>query len=93
MNVTVEYAAQVKRLAGVGSEQIELAAPCTIADLARQVAARHGEPLTAILLDDAGAPRRSILVFLGEDQLRWDDESILVHDGDTVTLLSPVSGG
>ncbi len=93
MNVTVEYAAQVKQAAGVGSESIELATPCTLAELARQVAKRHGEPLSGILLDGAGAPRRSILVFLGEDQVRWDDDSTLVRDGDIVTLLSPVSGG
>ncbi|MBQ16874.1 MAG: hypothetical protein CMJ65_07090 [Planctomycetaceae bacterium] len=93
MNVTVEYAAQVKQVAGIGSESIELAAPCTIAELARQVAERHGGPLSNILLDGEGAPRRSILVFLGEDQVRWDDDSTLVRDGDTVTLLSPVSGG
>jgi molybdopterin converting factor small subunit len=93
MPVTVEYAAQIKRVAGVAHDIIELAEPCTVADIARQVAANHGDQLAEILLDDNQQPRPSILVFLGDLQLRWDDTTTRVQDGQTITLLSPVSGG
>ncbi len=93
MQVTVEYAAQIKTIAGVASEVIEMDGPCPVAEIARQVAASRGEELAEILLDDDGQPRPSILVFQGEDQVRWDDTSTVVSDGDTITLLSPVSGG
>ncbi len=93
MPVTVEYAAQIKRVAGVAHDIIELAKPCTVAEIARQVAANHGDQLADILLDDNQQPRPSILVFLGQNQVRWDDDKTLVQDGQTVTLLSPVSGG
>jgi len=93
MSVTVEYAAQIKQVAGVAHHIIELAKPCTVAEIARQVAANHGEQLADILLDDNQQPRSSILVFVGENQIHWDDDKTLVQDGQTVTLLSPVSGG
>ncbi len=93
MPVTVEYAAQIKRVAGVAHDIIELAEPCTVAEIARRVAANHGDQLADILLDDNQQPRPSILVFLGENQVHWDDDKTLVQDGQTVTLLSPVSGG
>ena len=38
MQVTVEYTAQIKSIAGVAREVIQLARPCPVADIARQVA-------------------------------------------------------
>ena len=93
MQVTVEYTAQIKSIAGMAREVIKLDGPCTVADIARQVASARGEDLAGMLLDENGQPRPSILVFRGEDQVRWDDTSTVVSDGDTITLLSPVSGG
>ena len=93
MQVTVEYAAQIKSIAGVAREVIELDGPCPVADIARRVASARGEDLAEILLDENDQPRPSILGFRGEDQVRWDDTSTIVSDGDTITLLSPVSGG
>ena len=93
MQVTVEYAAQIKRVAGVARDVIELDGPCEVAEIARRVAANRGEGLAEILLDENGQPRPSILVFLGNLQLRWDDTTTRVEDGLTITLLSPVSGG
>jgi molybdopterin converting factor small subunit len=93
MPVTVEYAAQIKRVAGVAHDIIELAGPCNVAEIARQVADNHGGQFADILLDENQQPRPSILVFVGENQIHWDDDKTLVQDGQTVTLLSPVSGG
>jgi len=93
MQITVEYAAQIKRVAGVAQDVIELDGPSPVAEVARQVAASRGGDFAEILLDENGQPRHSILVFKGEDQVRWDDTATLVADGETITLLSPVSGG
>ena len=93
MQVTVEYAAQIKRAAGVARDVIELDGPCQVAEIARKVASIRGDSLAEILLDENGQPRPSILVFLGDLQLRWDDATTRVEDGQTITLLSPVSGG
>jgi molybdopterin converting factor small subunit len=93
MQVTVEYAAQIKRAAGVARDVIELDGPCQLAEIARAVAIIHGDSFAEILLDENRQPRPSILVFMGEEQVRWDDTNLEVEDGQTITLLSPVSGG
>ncbi len=92
MEVTVEYAAQIKRAAGVATETLEVAADCSLQELARQVAERHGERLSNLLLDEGGELQPSILVFVGDEQVRWSVPRIL-SDRDVVTILSPISGG
>ncbi len=92
MKVTVEYAAQVKQAAGVGSETVEVDAGCSLQQLVRRVADDHGEALQRVILDGNGDLHPSILLFVGDDQVRWDTE-VSLNDSDVVTLLSPVSGG
>ena len=92
MNVTVEYAAQVKRAAGVASEEVELEAGSTLQSLLGRIVDNHGDPLRRLLLDSVGRLHPSILVFVGENQVRWDDQQEL-KDRDVVTFLSPISGG
>ena len=92
MNVTVEYAAQVKRAAGVASESLTVDAPCTVQQLVAKIADAHGDGLANLLLAPNGALHPSILLFVGDRQVRWDSAAQL-HDGDVVTILSPISGG
>ena len=92
MKVTVEYAAQVKQAAGVGSETIELNDGCSVQELVSRVAELHGEPLKRLILDAGGKLHPSILLFVGDDQVRSDSQ-VTLHESDVVTLLSPVSGG
>ena len=49
MQVTVEYAAQVKQAAGVGSETVELDEGSSVRDLILRVADRHGDPLRRVI--------------------------------------------
>ena len=92
MNVTVEYAAQVKRAAGVGSERIEVDEACSVQELVRRVAGNHGEAMRRLILDGDGNVHPSILLFVGDDQVRGDTD-VALKESDVVTLLSPVSGG
>ena len=92
MRITVEYAAQLRQAAGTSREELDLDPGCTPADLVRRIAAAHGDPLSPLLLDPTGNPRRSILLFVGDDQVR-SNTPVELRDGDSVTLLSPVSGG
>ncbi len=92
MQIEVEYAAQLKRAAGRGSESIELADGSTLHDLVQQVAGRHGAELVRMLLDGSGSLQPSILMFIGDEQVRGDLNHKL-RDRDVVTLLSPISGG
>ena len=92
MQVTVEYAAQLRQAAGTGREALDVDSGCTLADLVRHIAAVHGEPLAPLLIDPGGKLRRSLLLFVGDDQVRLETP-VELQDGDSVTLLSPVSGG
>lgn len=92
MKVTVEYTAQVKQAAGISAEEVELDKTCSVQDLVTWIAAAHGDPLRGILLDADGDVHPSLLLFVGDTQVRPRDSAPL-NDRDVVTILSPISGG
>ena len=92
MRVNVVYAAQVKRAAGVGSEEIELKGRCTVATLLNAVAETRGAEIRELLLDASGSPRKSLLLFVGDNQV-YADSHVELCDGDTITIMTPISGG
>jgi molybdopterin converting factor small subunit len=92
MHITVEYAAQIKRAAGLSVETFECHSPCTVRDILDRVAQRHGESLSLLLFDEDRKLHPSILLFLGDSQVRPDEPREL-QDHDTLTILSPISGG
>lgn len=92
MKVTVHYLAQVKSAAGVGSETVELRQGGSFQDLLGQLTARHGDGFRRILLDGSGSLQNSILLFIGDEQVRWEPARPL-RDGDVVTVLAPMAGG
>ncbi len=92
MQITVEYAAQVKRAAGVASETIDIDESASLSDLVTQIVANRDEALRTVLLDGESNIHRSILVFVDDEQVRESD-AVKLTDGQTVTFLSPISGG
>jgi MoaD family protein len=93
MHVTVNYMAQVKRAAGTASEAVELAAGSTVGALVSQVAEQHGEEFKKLVLNDDGTVRRTILLFVGEDQITRKEIDRELADGQEITFVSPVAGG
>ncbi len=92
MKIQVEYVAQFKDAAGLASEPVALPDGAGLLDLLRTVAGMHPERLAGLLLDEAGTPRPSALVFVGDEQAEWDEAPPL-RDGVTVTLMAPLAGG
>ncbi|MEX2286539.1 MAG: MoaD/ThiS family protein [Planctomycetaceae bacterium] len=92
MRVNVVYAAQVKRAAGVASDEFELKGPCTVAKLLSSIVETRGESIRELLLDASGSPRKSLLLFVGDNQV-YADAHVELRDGDTVTIMTPISGG
>ena len=92
MQITVEYAAQIKRAAGRASETFEWDSSCTVRDVLRRIVERHGEPLGNLLFHEDGRLHPSILLFVGDSQVRWETPREL-QDRDVLTILSPISGG
>jgi molybdopterin converting factor small subunit len=89
MRITVKYMAQLKRLAGA-SEVIEVGSGSVLGAVLVELAARHGADFRALLLGADGQPQRSLLVFIGDERAGLNQE---LHDGDRVTILSPMAGG
>jgi molybdopterin converting factor small subunit len=92
MRITVKYMAQLKQAAGVPQEIVELDQACTVAQMIQLLVARHAEPFRRILLDPTGSVHHSILLFIGDDQVR-EDSPRLLQEGDLVTFLAPMAGG
>lgn len=89
MRVTVHYLAQIKRAAGCATETVESSA-ATLHDFLRTLADRHDANFRALLLDDSGIPRKSLLFFVADDHV---DLTKTLADGDEITILAPMSGG
>ena len=92
MRIRVEYVAQFKEAAGVPGEALELPAGASLQAVVRRVAEAHGPRLAGLLLDEAGGLRPSAVLFVGDDQVEWD-EAVVLRDGDRLTLMSPLAGG
>ena len=91
MNITVEYASQIKRVIGNDSESYVLEEHQTLQDLIQLVSKKHDSELHALLFKEE-VLHPSILLFIKDNQVRWEDNPVL-NEGDVVTLLSPISGG
>jgi molybdopterin converting factor small subunit len=56
----------------------------------RDLATRHDATFQALLLDESCEPRKTLLFFIGDEHA---DLSRPLVDGDTITILAPMSGG
>ncbi len=92
MPIRVDYIAQVKNAAGVTGESIHLDSSAELADVLRQLADNHGAEFRSLVFDDDGQVRPSILVTVNDEQV-FPRTPCSVQCGDTVAILSPMSGG
>ncbi len=92
MQITVQFETQLKRAAGVGTETIELAPGSTLHEAVRQVASPAREPLRKLLIGADGGVLPTVLLFVNDQQVDVTREAPL-EEGDTVTVMSPISGG
>jgi molybdopterin converting factor small subunit len=92
MKVTLHYETQLKRAVGTASETLDVPDGSGVGEVIRTAAQQHGESVAAMLLDNQGNVRRSVLIFVGDEQIGAGDARELI-DGSTLTLMSPISGG
>lgn len=92
MKITVRYLAQAREAAGRASEEVELDGATTVHDFIVRLARQNGSAFTKMALDGAGCPHASLLVVIGDEQVRPGDARKL-KAGETVTLMAPISGG
>lgn len=90
MRVTVHFVAQLKRLMGTGADILDVPPGCTLAALLAILADKHEARCKSLLLDDHSQPQASLLLFVNDNQVGPGHS---LHEGDQVTLLTPMAGG
>lgn len=91
MRITIHYSAQARTLVGKASEPLELDGPRSVRDVLVQLAQQHPE-LRGLLLTEQGAPHRSLLLFVGEEQVE-PETTRLLQAGEALCILPPIAGG
>jgi molybdopterin converting factor small subunit len=92
MRVTVRVSGQMRALLGAASLEISLPEGASVLDAVQQLAEGKHANVRATLLTDDGDIQRTLVVAVGSDQVT-DATTQLLRDGDTVTILHPISGG
>ena len=92
MKVKIRYCGQLKQAAGCAAEEVDPGGELSARELIASVAARHGEPLTGYLLDESGRLRATVLAFVNEEQVDWENPKVL-GDGDELVFMSAIAGG
>jgi molybdopterin converting factor small subunit len=91
LNITVKYSLPFREDVGVGEETYEIGQnPANVASVLNMIVRRHSciEKFVDAVSDET--QRRQMVVALNSRLARLSDE---VHDGDSVSLLLPVTGG
>jgi MoaD family protein len=65
----------------------------TVKELIEKLVARYGKNLASRLLDENGRLRRFISIYVNDRNIRVDETSVELRDGDQVLILPAVSGG
>ncbi len=89
--VSVSLWGQLKLLAQTDSLSLTISEPYSIEDAIRSLVDAHAA-LKALLINEDGSCRKSILVFVDGAQWAWDSEDCL-REAAEITLMSPIAGG
>lgn len=92
MNIQVVYTTQLKAALERANEIVAVPSDTTIAGLLEHLAAQHGSTFSRLVLDEQDHPLPSILLCVGDNQVKFGDPAPLT-DGAEVTILSAISGG
>ena len=92
MEVRVEYFAQIKKTIGKAHEWVSLTSPPVLDHLLRLLYERNSPEFRSIVFDEKGNVLPSVMISLNYEQIEhgcaWP-----LKQGDTVSILSPMSGG
>lgn len=93
MMVRVQYMAQLRTLAGVGEEPVELPESSHVMALVEQLARERVEAASHLLADDKHLRPSLLIAVNGAAVAARDAVNTVLRQGDVVTLLPPIAGG
>jgi molybdopterin converting factor small subunit len=92
MQVNVRVSGQLRAALGAASIELTIGAGSSAADAVRQLADGRDAAVRAALLRDDGEIQPTLVIAVGSDQVA-DAATLALQEGDTVTILPPISGG
>lgn len=93
MQITVQFEAQLRQVAGLNERTVDVTDDCSLLHLL-QDATLTTEALRARVLSDDGQVQPSLLLFVNDVPVpAGAAQSVVLKDGDRVLLLPPISGG
>ena len=92
MHVTLNYFAQLRQAAGVDKESLPLADNASLGQALLAAVERHPEQFRALLLDDTGRLRPSLIILLNGVPAAGGPDAAL-KDADAVSIFLPIAGG
>jgi MoaD family protein len=92
MQITMNYFAQVRRIAGVESEAFNMPGAVDLKTAINESALRHGDEFRALVLDGEQRIRPSLLVLVNGVPVSREAPCPL-KDGDVISLMGAVAGG
>ena len=94
MDITVQFEAQLRHVAGIDHAAVAVPDPCSVAGALQEVAAKFGAALGERLVAPDGTTQRSVLLFVNEQAIPHDRASErMLQPGDVLLLYPPISGG
>ena len=94
MEITVQFEAQLRHVAGVGHASISVPDECSVSGALQTVSAQFGPALGERLLAPDGTMQRSVLVFVNDQAIQHEQATThLLKTGDVLLLYPPISGG
>jgi molybdopterin converting factor small subunit len=93
MKVDVVYTGQLASIAGVAGETIEVGDGGTLGDLVKAAVESRGKEFSALLCDESGGIRATILVAIDGAQATGDREARSMGSVREVMFMAPVAGG
>ncbi len=92
MEITIVFTTQLKAALGSGQLTLSIDKDTTVRQVIESVAADHPDAFSRLVFDSDGNLLSSILLCVNDQQVDADRSEPLA-DGDTLTLLSAISGG
>ncbi len=92
MRVTIRVSGQLRAALGVASLDVALDEAASVSDAIVSLAEGRGAAVRAALMRDGGDIQPTLVIAVGSDQVS-DPAGHSLRDGDTVTILHPISGG
>ena len=90
--INVKYTAQLRKAAGVAEQKIYIHEKDTLQNLLKKLCQNHSDDLKNLLFDQQAQYRNSVLIVHNGSQIHYHANSAL-QSGDTILLISPISGG